>query len=190
MNTRVKTLLIISIMLVSFVFSGCTSAKPEMPEIVFMKVTSYPDARIDDVEMYSIAFFDNKGNYCVSDDKDVYMLSTEELVQKFKAGEFEEKINLTLTRDTDELAQNFKKLRKVLKNKNYELEYPEHVPEVVPSYVSTWYGLYYDENSGLQRLPLYMDQAEQGEIKFNDERAAEIYEWIRETLHNNQSLQT
>lgn len=192
-----KTIFFVIITIIALVMSGCSNAVSEpdmsdfgsdisnvvyeadtsdivfsdMPDIVFKVCTSYNRYEHDD--SYLLTFIDKNGNYYSSDYSEIFFLSNEELIDTLKSGD-ERITKSSVSRDVDELRENYKKLLKVADNKEYELEYPEYVPAVEYDHI-TWYGLYYDKDGNLSSLLIH--EHRQTEIYANDDRANEIYEW-------------
>lgn len=168
-----KTIFCVIISVLILLMSGCSNAVSEsdMPDIVFKVCTRYNQYENDD--RCSLMFVDKNGNYYHSDDCEIFFLSNEELIEKLKSGD-ERITKLSVSCDTEELLENYKKLLKVAANKEYELEYPEVVPAVEYDHI-TWYGLYYDKDGNLSSLLIH--ERRQTEIYANDDRANEIFEW-------------
>lgn len=177
-----KTIILTIITILALVMGGCSNSVSEadMPEIVFKVCTAYNpyEHGFDENESaeqgrYSLTFVDKNGSYYFSDYTDIYFLSNEELIEALKSGD-ERITKLSVSFDTDELLENYKKLLKVAANKEYELVYPKEVPAVEYDHI-TWYGLYYDKDGNLSSLLIH--EHTQVEIYANDDRANEIFEW-------------
>lgn len=173
-----KKLFCVFITIIALALSGCSNdiTVSDMPEIVFMKCTVYnfDNNESFDQGRYSLVFLDKNGNYYSSDYKEIFLLSNEELIEKFKSGD-EHITKTSASRDVGELLENYKKLLKTAANKEYELVYPEVVPAVEAD-STTWYGLYYDKNGKLLSLPIH-ENRQLTDIEANDDRANEIYKW-------------
>lgn len=178
-----KKLSCVFITVIALVLSGCSKAVTvlDMPEIVFMKFTDiykyeFLLGEVPDTGRYSLEFLDKNGDYYITYSTEICMLvyDDEKLIERFKSGD-ERITKLPKSRDVDELLENYKKLLKAAANKEYELVYPEMMPDVMADSV-TWYGLYYDKNVKLSALPIHKSEC-LTPIEANDDRANEIYKW-------------
>ncbi|MDE7362841.1 MAG: hypothetical protein K2N38_13010 [Oscillospiraceae bacterium] len=194
-----KTIFFAIITILALVMIGCSNAVSEpdmsdvgsdisnvvyeadMPDIVFKKCTvcnryehDFDDDESSEQGRYMLTFLDKNGNYYFSDYSEIFLLSNEELIETLRSGD-ERITKSSVSRDVDELRENYKKLLKVADNKEYELVYPEALPDVEADRI-TWYGLYFDKDGHLSSLPIHKNERLTG-INANDDRANEIYEW-------------
>ena len=182
---RIINLLFVCILFISFL-AGCSFDDPEisarkikdpsqMPDIVFIKEYDYTDVfnEYDDVQ-YRTEFFDKQGNYYVTFDPYVYFLSYDELIKEFVEGKLDDKIQFTRSCDVDALFENYQKLCKVSRNKDYKIVHPEVVPAVETEKLY-YYGLYYNKKGEIRSILFHEYGPEHFEA--NDELANEIYEW-------------
>ena len=185
-----KTIFCVIITILALVMGGCSNAVSEsdMPDIVFKECTAYnryvhnfDDDESSEQGRYSLTFIDKNGNYYNSDYSEIIALSNEELIEKLNSGD-ERITKLSISCDTDELSENYKKLLKAAANKKYELVYPEAMPDVEAD-STTWFGLYYDKDGKLSSLPIHAKECMTG-INTNDDRANEIFEWYSVAAKN------
>ena len=190
-----KKLFCIFALVFALIMSGCAEftdedkklPEAEMPDIVFMKRTVYNEYEHDiDYEAeqgrYMLAFFDKNGEYYTSTYNEIFLLSFEELVDRYRSGD-ERIVRHDIKCDVGELRDNFKKLLEVSANEDYELLYPRYLPTVEAG-TASWYGLYYD-NEGKISSVILQDCTNTVMVEANDERANNIYRWYNRAARNN-----
>lgn len=178
-----KTIVFICIILsVVPVITGCGKRESEstsdvrgdnpaqMPDIVFMNTITDSD---DSYKL--ITFYDKNGNQYTSTDTYVCSLGYKKLVNAYVEGDLADKITFHANCDVNQIYDNYKKLLEVSQRKDYQIVYPEMLPDVEDS-IYQWYGIYYDENGQLSILELHRKER-MVHLEANDERANEIYDW-------------
>ncbi len=181
-----KRVIIISMLLaVMLVLGVCVTVvwvnRPqEMPAIVFMYSRTRPDYSTGD-----IAFWDNCGNQYGTNDPSVCSLTWNEIYEEFTAGRLDNVLKKKKVCEPDEVYEYYKMLKKVAKNKEFDLIKYEHYPDVVTDTLY-WYGMYYDKEGKLSSITL------QREIRYtteygNDENAVKICQWLEGENQNSSS---
>lgn len=173
-------LLVISLLVVLLVGCGSSSTK-QIPEIVFMCFTDYSDLisfPYTPDPLYKMTFLDKNGNLYFTDNPYVCKLKYKELVTEYEAGNLEGKIEFRTSCDENVLAEKYKELLKVAANKEYEIVYPELIPEVVDVRIH-WYGIFYDKDGEPHFIDLHRKEYSIN-LDSNDETANALYKWYAE----------
>ncbi len=169
----------ILIMAIALVMCGCSNVGSEMEldmlDIVFKECTVY-NLYVHNYDMPGqiVTFLDKNGNYYFSYDSELCSLTNEELTERLKAND-ERLKKLLQSCDADELQEIYKKLLRAAENEKCALDYPEAMPDVEAD-STTWYGMYCDKEGKICQFPIHANER-MTEIKTNDDRANEVYEW-------------
>lgn len=199
-NYKIMRQSICAILSVALLFmTGCADKSPEsssvssqtvsevdtekMPEIVFMKYTSY-NKYASGYEGYQVYFMDNDGNvYYIQeiseDTKPFYSIT--QIYEDFKSGKLDDK-KMEKSCDKSELDDNFSKLCEVRSDEDYSIVMPDSMPDVEDDSAS-WYGFYYDNDGNFSHITLHETECMTG-IDSNNETANEIYRWFNGILTN------
>ena len=156
--------------------SSCniSSKEQKMPEIVFVYESSFSYKN-----EYKIWFIDKEGNIYYSTDDQVVGNPFQVKIDKFTAGEYDDKMTLVGTVEVSELESYYKQFIKLTKNKEFELVFPGWgVTAECPW--QRWYGLYYDSDEELKWLLFFEEDT--SEYIPNDTNAVEIEEWMSELM--------
>lgn len=179
---RKKIIGVISFIVVFLMGCGNNQRGTKIPEIMFMcftdnsRLTSSP---YPPFPLYTMTFLDKNGNLYFTDDSYVCKLGYKELVTEYEAGNLEGKIAFQTSCDVDVIAEKYKELLKVAANKEYEIVYPELLPDVEDVRIS-WYGIFYDKDEEPHYIELHRKERAEN-LDSNDEIANELYRWYIET---------
>ena len=150
----------------------------EIPEILFVSVTSVPDyERV--ASGNSIAFYDSEGNYYYSDDDEVCSLTMTQLCEQFGKGALDDKITLSGACDREGLQKNYGMIPSLVRA-HADIVYPNELP-AVESESKSFYGLYYGGDGEVGYILLHRYER-MTHIYSDDKRADEIYEWYCSSL--------
>lgn len=152
----------------------------QVPDIVFMKKTTYNQAYSENME-YQLNFFDKSGRYYVSDNTSLGGLSPEDIVKEFQNGTLLNVIQLTgKSCDMDVLSENFMKFCSVCSDEDYSIEYYD-VDDSAESDLVTWYGFSYDTDGRLRHVVLH-DYYSGTEFSSNNQTAEEVFKWFSKAI--------
>jgi len=176
------------------ILTGCASTDTgEVPSIVFLVRTDISDILSpEEIEQQNIAvrslgFYDKNGNYYISSDPELNSLDNKTLTDEYETGNLTEQLHLYKSCDADILAEQYEKLRNICLNEQFEIVYPDALPDVQAE-SSTWYGFYFDENGDLQYRAIHGEER-MTDLGTDNDTINGIYDWIIETLRNTEPLE-
>lgn len=188
---RIKKIFYTLFLILVLITTGCTKnqsvnnsttdttnnfIKNNMPDIVFL---TYVTSEYGDV---LLTFWDNNGNYFSCDEINTtypFLLHIDELIDDFNSNS-DKYIKHEQICDVNQLQKNYEIVCEIARNTEYDLIYPDVLPDVEARSVDV-YGFYYDENEKLQYLRLHSETC-MTQIYANDERANEVYEWYMNSI--------
>lgn len=102
----------------------------QMPEVVFWSFADFSDVAEEGELQGRWTFCDKNGNFYISEDKEVCSWNIVDVMEQYTAGNLTDKIELRATCDAAEVFENYQKLCKISKNKDYKIVRPDSGPAV------------------------------------------------------------
>lgn len=149
-----------------------------IPDIVFV-CTNYDEVQ---KEVCEITFMDKYGKCYYSDDPYVCNIYKRDLINAYKAGEIEDKIQFRGSCSRNVVIRKYRKMYRVVKKKRVSISYPGFLWPCVLTNQYDWLWLYFDGSGEVHYSVFHTKKFGHDYHSTNNKQVNRIYEWCEDIM--------